>query len=84
LDDDHFDDYLALPSPGLEEFLVLNSREWPDPRKRGIKRNRLNRVFNWKASRDCIHVGDEDGRYEFLVFDWAGNLLKEPRKVYSN
>lgn len=82
-DADHFDDYFGLSGPGLEEVRLLDSCQWPNPAKRGIRGNRLNRVFNWKASEDSIYVGNEDRGYEFLVFDWSGNLLRKIRKDHK-
>jgi hypothetical protein len=82
-DADHFDDYFGLSGPGLEEVRPLDSCQWPNPAKRGIRGNRLNRVFNWKASGDRIYVGNEDRGYEFLVFDWDGNLLRKIRKDHK-
>jgi hypothetical protein len=80
---DHFNDYFGLSGPGMEEVRVLDSCRWPNPVKHGIRGNRLNRVFDWKASGNRIYVGNEDRGYEFLVFDWNGNLLKKIRKVYK-
>jgi 6-bladed beta-propeller len=81
--DDYFYDYFGLSGPGLERVRVLDSCRWPNPAKHGIRGNRLNRVFNWKASGDRIYIGNEDRGYEFLVFDWDGNLLRKIRKVYK-
>jgi len=81
--DDHFNDYFGLSGPGGEGIRVLDSCQWPNPAKHGIRGNRLNRVFNWKESVDRIYIGNEDRGYEFLVFDWDGNLLRKIRKDYK-
>src|SRR4030042_3078420 len=76
---DHFNDHFGLSGPALEEVRRLDSCQWPNPAKRGIRGNRLNRVFNWKASGDRLYIGNEDRGYDFLVFDWDGNLLRKIR-----
>lgn len=81
--DDYFNDYFGLVGSGQEGVRVLDSCRWPNPARHGIRGNRLNRVFNWKASGDRIYVGNEDRGYEFLVFDWDGNPLRKIRKVYE-
>jgi hypothetical protein len=81
--DDYFHDYFGLSGPGQERVRVLDSCRWPNPARHGIRGNRLNRVFNWKASGDRIYIGNEDPGYEFLVFDRDGNLLGKMRKVYK-
>ena len=80
---DHFNDYFGLSGPGMEGVRVLDSCRWPNPVKRGIRGNRLNLVFNWKASGDRIYIGNEDRGYEFLAFDWDGNLLRKIRKDHE-
>lgn len=81
--DDFFNDYFGLSGPGLEGVRVLDSCRWPNSAKHGIRGNRLNRVFNWKGSGDRIYIGNEDRGYEFLVFDWDGNLLRKIRKDHK-
>jgi 6-bladed beta-propeller len=81
--DDYFTDYFGLTGPGMEGVHILDSCQWPNPAKHGIRGNRLNRVFNWKASGDRIYIGNEERDYEFLVFDWDGNLQRKIRKVYK-
>jgi hypothetical protein len=60
LEADHFDDYFGLSGPEIDGVRVLDSCQWPNPAKPGIRGNRLNRVFNWKASKDRIYIGNED------------------------
>jgi hypothetical protein len=81
--DDYFNDYFGLSGIGQEGVRVLDSCRWPNPARQGIRGNRLNRVFNWKVSKDRIFIGNEDRGYEFLVFDWDGNLLRKIRKAYG-
>lgn len=81
--EDHFNYYFGLSGPGLNGVRVLDSCKWPNPRKYGIRGNRMNRVFNWKTSGSRIYVGNEDRGYEFLVFDLEGNLLRKIRKDHE-
>lgn len=50
----------------------------PEPYVSGIEY-----IFQGKASRDRIYVGNSDRGYEFLVFDLAGRLVRKIRKEYS-
>lgn len=66
----------------LDRFDKLANRtiyeQVPEPYVNGIEY-----IFQGKASRDRLYIGNSDRGYEILVFDLEGRLIRKIRKTFS-
>jgi hypothetical protein len=73
----------SLYNERFEEIKILDTYKHPNPLKYGRRATNLNPVFFWRISYDRIFIGNENRDYEFLVFDFNGNLIRKIRKEYT-